>query len=569
MQLKPEYYVLGELLSLKLFRIPNYQRTYSWEKKQRSDLFNDIKDLHSHPGKHHFMATIVCLNKEIVEEFDADEYSTLDIVDGQQRLTTLIILLKALAKNLNSKTAPEKDLKKALKNLLVKGDDRLILLQTNHDLAGIFSEYIKEGKLPDKNKIVTHADLKLQQAFNECEQFVEEWRKKHKDIVGLLKLLKNRLGFIFYTLNDEGSVYTVFEVLNSRGLEVDWLDKCKSMLMGIAFDKFKGATASEHIKTLHTTWSKIYHKLGTSKIPGHEILRFAATLKQQREPRKTLSSDASYEFFKDYCLAKSTNVLEVGNLLYDVTLHLESLYSNRRLSAVTNIAHARLLAVSILHTDSLNKKERTNVLSCWERVSFKIFGLSRKDARTGVGDYVRLACGIHKKRIKTEKGMIEELNKISKWHPIDLAIEDLKQSDCYGGWEGDLRYFFYRYEEHLCKLENRKISPEIWGQIWSESALTSIEHIHPQTRSPSWRGKLGRGRSVHENNVHRLGNLVLLPPGVNSECGQKSFKEKKKIYKKNSLRMHEEIIRCKDWTREQIEDREKNLLEWAKATWSD
>ena len=56
----------------------------------------------------------------------------------------------------------------------------------------------------------------------------------------MLRILRNRLGFIFYVLDDEGSVYTVFEVLNSRGLEVDWLDKSKSMLMGIAFEKFKG-----------------------------------------------------------------------------------------------------------------------------------------------------------------------------------------------------------------------------------------------------------------------------------------------------------------------------------------
>ena len=56
----------------------------------------------------------------------------------------------------------------------------------------------------------------------------------------LVILLKSKLYFILHVIDDEGSVYTVFEVLNSRGLEVDWLDKCKSMLMGIAFEKLKG-----------------------------------------------------------------------------------------------------------------------------------------------------------------------------------------------------------------------------------------------------------------------------------------------------------------------------------------
>src|SRR3972149_5810274 len=299
MKLEPKYYVLEELLERRLFRIPEYQRAYSWEKKQREDLFDDIiKILEYPPDRHHFMATVVCLNTNKKEEIGADEFTTVNIVDGQQRLTTLIILLKAISKQLDTKNQTEKDLKKRLNELLVKGDKRLILLQTNHDSYRIFTDYLKDGTIPERNKIQTQADLNLFMAFTECEAFVKTWVEKGRSLIDLLRILRNRLGFIFYVLDDEGSVYTVFEVLNSRGLEVDWLDKSKSMLMGIAFEKFKGRAASEHHQELHNIWSSIYRLLGTKQIIGEEILRFAATLKHDSEPSKTLSSEDAFDWFR-------------------------------------------------------------------------------------------------------------------------------------------------------------------------------------------------------------------------------------------------------------------------------
>jgi hypothetical protein len=569
MKLEPKYYVLEELLERRLFRIPEYQRAYSWETKQRQDLFDDITKILQYPiDRHHFMATVVCLDTKIKEEIGADEFTTVNIVDGQQRLTTLIILLKAISKQLDSKKQQEKDLKKRLDKLLVKGDKRLILLQTNHDSYRIFTDYLKEGTVPEKRKIQTQADLNLFTAFTECEAFVKEWGEKKRNLIDLLRILRNRLGFIFYVLDDEGSVYTVFEVLNSRGLEVDWLDKSKSMLMGIAFEKFKGKAASEHHQELHKTWGSIYRLLGTKQILGQEILRFAATLKHDSELSKTLSSEDALEFFRAYCTAKPIRILEVGKWLHDVTNQLTSLYSNPRLSAVTDIAHARLLAIAILQSTILTKKERGAILDHWERITYKIFGLYCKDARTSVGEYVRTAYRIYKNQL-TAKEIISDFNKINEAYPINQAIQEMKNSDRYNGWENDLRYFLYRYEESLCKKQGGEISSEMWAQIWSKSAVTTIEHIHPQSPSKNWIGKLGRGRNQLERNVNRIGNLLLLPPHINSKAGKKTFADKKRIYKSNFLRMHDEVIKCRDWTKEHINKREKVLLDWARETWHD
>jgi uncharacterized protein with ParB-like and HNH nuclease domain len=90
--IQPKYLTFAELVSKRLFRIPEYQRAYSWKSKHRQDLFDDISKLKSKlAGSTHFMATVVGLQRER-KTIHTDEYTRLDIVVGQQRLTTLILL---------------------------------------------------------------------------------------------------------------------------------------------------------------------------------------------------------------------------------------------------------------------------------------------------------------------------------------------------------------------------------------------------------------------------------------------------------------------------------------------
>ncbi len=226
------------------------------------------------------------------------------------------------------------------------------------------------------------------------------------------------------------------------------------------------------------------------------------------------------------------------------------------------------LAIAILQSSKIVKKEREEILDIWERVTFKIFGLYRRDARTSVGEYVRTAYKVYKNQL-TAKEIVQEFNNISAAYPINQAIQEMKNSDLYYGWENDLRYFLYRYEEYLCRQQGSEISNEMWAQIWSKSAATTIEHIYPQSPSKNWVGKMGRGRNQIEKNVNRIGNLILLPPHINSQAGQKTFTEKKKICKSNFLRMHGEVIKCRDWDKSHINNREKVLLEWAREAWHD
>src|SRR5271163_492492 len=113
--IEPRYGVLQTLFADRVFRIPHYQRFYSWQKRQRADLFDDLERLANRTDdQHHFMATIVCHKTNETKDVGASQYRVYDVVDGQQRLTTLIILLKSIELSLPEGSETRLDLAKML-----------------------------------------------------------------------------------------------------------------------------------------------------------------------------------------------------------------------------------------------------------------------------------------------------------------------------------------------------------------------------------------------------------------------------------------------------------------------
>lgn len=569
MALKPEYLPLIKVLEKKLFAIPDYQRAYSWKKQQRRELFQDIEKVLCSPdgNKRHFMATIVCLQTNETEEIGTDELERLDIVDGQQRITTLIILLKAISIYLAQCSGElEKSEAKKLDELIVKDGGRLILLQTNHISKVMFSNYLHRGEIPDPKELTTLAEYNLHDAFVECKKFVESFGTSEA-VLNLLKIIKNRLDFIFYVLEDEGAVYTVFEVLNSRGLAVAWLDKCKSMLMGIVYENCSAKAAREKMLILHDVWSNIYTTIGKQLVKDDEILAVSATLWYEGENLgKPLSVERSIESFRSVCDENVEKTIEISQWILKVTRELVKLYSNVRLNAVTDISHARMLAIAIKLADHYAKAERTEMLEEWEKITFLLFGLHRKDSRFRVGDYVRTARKITKNQI-TKDEAIKEIKLIADKFTIDDAITEIMGEDWYGSYDNDVKYLLYRYEEYLANERGEEISEEIWEKIWNATPANTIEHIHPKTYTEKWKGKIGNNQDEIDLYVNRIGNLVLLPPGINSRAGQKVFSEKKKIYNSYHLLMLDKIIEVDDWNKETIDSREEELLDFVKKMW--
>ena len=555
--IQPQHLSLIDLLDKRLFTIPDYQRSYSWSTRQRRDLFDDIEDVwREDEDSIHFMATVVCRRLERVK-LGTEQMTRLDIVDGQQRLTTLVILLNAIRFALADEDGARRDAD-SLEVLLVKPHgDNLLLLQTNQDSSHFFSNYMRKGNAPEPSVAETIADRHLLAAIQECESFVKAWPRDDRNLLDLLALVKNRLTFILHEIADEKTVYTVFEVLNSRGIAVSWLDRLKSILMGLAFKLEEGVTRKTLIDDLHTIWRDIYSTLGLRQGLSTEALRFAATLYRENRPSKPLGEQESVDELRNEA-DDAKSIRKVAEWVLEVTRACDAVRSNVQQDAVTQITQARLLAVALHTRNFKNPRKRDDLLAIWEKVSFRIYGLYDKDARTGVGDYVRLAWDVINSNV-SERDIRTRLLDIGSDYPIGPAIKGLRGANCYTDWTDDLRYLLFRYEHHLAKERRRKVDNVHWELVWAKNASLSIEHILPQSKAP-------------DSIKHTLGNLMLLPPGRNSQLGNKSPRDKAASYREAGFYQCNEVADVLDkssWTKTACQERERKILDWARMEWAD
>lgn len=538
----------------RLFRIPEYQRGYAWTQRQRNDLFGDIRSVAA-SGREHFMATIVGLGRD-TRTIGADEFKTVELVDGQQRVTTVVILFKALEKALDKRLSVEAKVKRELADLLVKGDSHsLLLLQTNHDSSTIFTDYIRKGVVTHK-AVKTASDSNIRDAIADCEKFVSEWGKSN-DLVELAGLLRNKLSLIYHELSDEAAVYRVFEVLNSRGLDVKWIDKLKSQLMALIYEHADSSGRAEAIREMQVIWQEIYRVLGLRGDLGDEALRFLGTWLKPDRSNRIVGQEEAFQTAALKAEQNFSSIMDVGRKLKDVTSAVEELNSNVRLNAVTRILHARFVAVAV-NLSNYQESDKKEILSLWEKVTFRIFGLGGADSRNKIGDFVRLGYNIYRGKIKTVD-VLEELRRIGSDYKIADVVAEKDWSHCYEGWTEELRYLLFRYDESLSQRASERLNASQWNKIWAAEASKSVEHISPQSRGGKY--------------VHSIGNLTMLPPSVNSALQDKPPTEKAKHYIECGLRGTAAVGRLLEkkgkWGKAEILSRSDEIQKFIMKEWSD
>lgn len=554
MRLNPQHLTVSKLMQSRLFRIPDYQRAYSWQKRQRDDLFTDIREVHR-SGRDHFMATVVGLARD-TRLIDADEFNVVELVDGQQRVTTLVILLKSIEKVLNPSDPKEVKIRDDLRRLLVKGDEHnLVLLQTNHDSSDVFAAYVKGGQIRD-DAVVTAADENVVSAARECESFVASWLEE-ATLTELVSTIRHKLSMIYHELDDEATVYRVFEVLNSRGLDVRWIDKTKSQLMATIYEHVEEQSRGEGLHEMQNLWKDVYRRLGLDDVLGDEALRFAGTWAESVRPNRVLGEqDASAALLKK-AGTKLATIVDAAKALKAVVGKIVDLHNDHRRAAVTRIGQARFLAIAIMLRNFDQKTERA-LLEAWERVTFRIFTLAGRDSRTKVGDYVRLGYDVLKSELSA-KDILAAIADLADGFEIDEIIDDGTWEEWYGGYNEEVRYLLYRYEEHLARESGVKINESQWAKVWAADPARSIEHIMPQSSGKQY--------------VHHLGNLAMLPPNVNSSLKDKPPSEKAKRYMECGMQATMAVGRVIEsgvkWNKDAVLERAAKIQEFVRKEWGD
>jgi len=290
---------LGRLFEGRVFVIPDYQRGYAWEEKQWKDLVDDVEALAlescSVKITYHYTGTIVTYQggaKEIV--YDRNSARCVEVVDGQQRLTTICLYLAEIIRALieNGQADYERDIVKYLYHGIA------CRLTPGNDTDRLYFHLLKDGRA--NTEALTDHQKRLIRAGRFFSLYVkmilDDPGRGVRFLESLFRMITSRLIFTEYSIDEECEVGMTFELMNARGKGLSVLELLKNYFMHwIARNGVDKQERTELSGKINHAWKDIYLNLGrTSAGSESQCLRVAWTLYCNHQPR----SWAGYEGFK-------------------------------------------------------------------------------------------------------------------------------------------------------------------------------------------------------------------------------------------------------------------------------
>lgn len=534
-----DLYSLCEIFKDKKFLIPDYQRGYSWEVQQRNDLIEDIKHLRG-SNYHHFTGTIVAASPNNDQCFE--------IVDGQQRLTTIILLLSTIY---HSNPAQFSDIKN---DFLFSGEETgntQFKLKLNGELDEMFKEVLT------KNQLTINADTKskqnLESAFNELREWVVSQSEDELDET--VKALTSELGFLFYTPRHNNEIGIMFEVINNRGKKLSELEKVKNYLM---YSAAKGELSDLH-DCVDKNWGAILTNL--SSIHWHSNESEDAFLRNCwivfKDPSKKKSHHVYYYLKEEYPVENVQDhwqdLISFVEFMVAASVALNKLFSKNSdgvyMQLSNHSSNASVLPIYLaieLCTKDGQLKEKC--LSLLEKLNFRYYVSNisnRADSGQGTlfwnafiffNNYEKSFSYSDSEHFIDEKWLSNRLISFIEQRANDTSFVqaltlDKDESGDYYKWPG-VKYFLACYENFLASKKGRSFNiPDALKPKNSDSPndFYHKEHIWARQEYSLL------DDSLHPNvNKRRLGNFILLKQGLNIKVSNDPVKEKVNQYRIDS-----------------------------------
>ena len=234
-------YTITQVFSEKLFRVPDYQRGYAWEIQQCQEFVEDLELLE--PEKTHFLGTLILHrhDSEKIIDRSGNAYAEYDIVDGQQRLTTVVILLQTIGRFMED-FDDLRDLADGLKKRYLIGVDRnkqpLPKLTLNEDSRTYFRQVILS-----QGPHIQGPTIRSHQRLSEAQAYFRDYLKSQQltlkeDFANWLEALYlkliQKLNLMVYIVEQEADAGVIFETMNNRGKPITELEKVKNYLLYLA-----------------------------------------------------------------------------------------------------------------------------------------------------------------------------------------------------------------------------------------------------------------------------------------------------------------------------------------------
>ncbi len=576
---------LDGVIEKGVFEIPSYQRGYAWQEEQLKDFWNDLEHVSKLGNKFHYMHSLTL--RELENEFES---SAFEIIDGQQRLATSLILLGLLAK-----ITQHKDPKYYSMNL------EPVLSYKYYGLNEAFRAIIKEQK-----------DLKAFKTSFYAKNLIDAYaffKEKISDTpIGTLEKMFNslikKMLFSVVGLNDNRiDPFSSFETINNRGKDLSTLELFKNRLHFVAHKICDGKKLEKLQNEINDTYTRIYYDLRHFKDDHLEgfLKHFVAyyygekgdfkkrLLEMEFNAHKRYTDNTNFNdeyekiddllFYLSYS-SKVWNFLHTLDeksiaLIFDDNRKLEMeitpktrslLDKMRRLNALSDNAFLPLL-LSLFTIQLVGRsaneqpyttQELEDLLEYLERFGFLIYGVAGRD--TAKNEWIESAFRAFKayrygeENIATENLPTLEKNFFKGKHSglelLEEYIYSKKNTEKWYQWDKALNYLLYEYELHH--------NPETTLNF--DSSLESIEHILPQKPDQGYSAK-EKSWAKNPHIVHALGNLLLISKNANSSLSNKPFDEKRKEYLKGSY-SEKEVAKNASFGVVQIKERSEKLLDF-------
>ncbi|WP_418501780.1 DUF262 domain-containing protein [Flagellimonas sp.] len=620
---------LTEIFNEKFFRIPDYQRGYSWETNQLEDFWEDLINLKGDRIHYTGLLTVEPIKRseiENIEKWQDDlwlfqgELKAYYLVDGQQRLTTSIILIHEILdqfsedEGINFKSRSHWVNKFLYQSYGESYKSYIFGYERDNPSDEFFKTKIlgQESSTADKvpERTLYTSNLKTAKDF-----FQEKLGKLDKhELEEIFKKVTARFKFNFYEIDDKLDIYVTFETMNNRGKALSNLELLKNRLIYLStllgIDK---QTEARLRKDINETWKTIYEYLGKNKdnamdddefLRNHWIMYF-------KYDRKESDSYAKFLLNKEFTAKNAFN----GNVeLGHIKKYIDSLsqcvkswfylfnpelsnYQDETKEWIQKLNRLGMSAFPPLFMAAMTKCSEHELLSLFksaEQFIFLVFRISQRSSNTKNSHFYRLANAFYfGKGETTLDSVIKDIDWLTKgesgegddyiyhgWFDLDRFENYLKDQFDKGqgfySWNG-LRYFLFEYELFLQERANgnEKIS---WTDFNGRKKEDTIEHIYPQTpREDCWTSVFN-GYEKKERSIllHTLGNLVLLGQSKNSELQNKCFDFKKKHVNKaghevgffNGSYSEIEVSSKERWTAVEIQERGKKMLSFLEERWN-
>lgn len=550
------------------FVIPVYQRNYDWEKVQCKQLIEDIKAIIKTENSH-FIGTI-CIKPEGCH--------SCVIIDGQQRITTILLIFKAIH-DLSEEVLFKEEIKDSfLIDKYAINEVKLKLKPIKKD-ESVFTKLIENEVFNEKNFDEIEKNSNVYNNYIFIKDIISENIKNELYTLRDIKDAVERLEIVELELENENP-QIIFESLNSTGLDLTDSDLIRNyLLMSLNY------TDQEYL--YNNYWRKIEGFLhNDNKILEDFMVYYLITKKRSSSTMHNgkvaqITSNKLYASFKrDYPSINRNNIIEVEDCFKEI-LQYASYYNHFIFDETTvreNLNNVDKLFYDLIYL--MNSKDSIIVLMyLWDKyekgkIDLKILveaikALISFAIRADICDKIGLSkqfSALMIQRLDKMKNSIDFIKDF--WDALTMGSGSYafpKDNEFKFALETKPIYTLLGSKKTkyiLYELEKKVNSKEI--QIYSEG---TIEHIMPQTLSNKWRKDLSNlnDLSNYESYLHLLGNLTLT--GYNSELGNETFEKKKLEYIKSNYANTRQIVKYKNWSSKEIKERGKYLIDICLKLW--